>query len=208
MEILPTPKLDPQSQPWGRRVTKKAEDTERGLASLTTQVDLSNKGLAAQLNRLQQQVGELQDVNSELQETVDLLEALSPVTSASSTGLTGLPAAGWTTDSGLRPSISVSTPTGKLRITLSALLAFGIVTFEIPGYITRSSNFLTTDSTRMLMDSVGSLMIATKEVLVTTGLPVSTPFTVQAECYGFSGSPIGMISASAGFVTISAQAIP
>lgn len=98
MEILPTPKLDPQSQPWGRRVTQKAEDTERGLASLTTQVDLSNKGLAAQLNRLQQQVGELAiAVNS----TVIPQTAHSSVTSfALTTSLTELTRSTFTTPDG------------------------------------------------------------------------------------------------------------
>lgn len=68
METPPTPKLDPQSQPWGRWATNAVQAEQNARQSLATQVDLSNKGLAAQLNRLQQQVGDISEVTEDLTE--------------------------------------------------------------------------------------------------------------------------------------------
>lgn len=199
--------LTPDDAPWARRVESGVKSAETALQTLGTQVTAQNQGTAASLDALREQIVRLQETNAELSATVSYLQSLSVVSTVSGTSLTGVPSGDWTTNAGLRPSITASTPTGRLRIVVSGLIAYSIATYSIPGYVTRSSAYLTTDSSRMMVESVGSLMVWSREV-IQDGLPIDTSLTIQGEVWGFSGTPFGGISASAGFIGISAQPIP
>lgn len=197
-----------ESDPWARRVSEATRSNERDIASLATQVTAQNQGTAASLDALRQQIIGLQEANERLNEanerlneTVEYLRLLSPVSAQSNVGGVSVPQNTWTANSDLRPSVSISTPTGRLRITLSAFLGGCLATFSIPGYVTRDETI--GNSGRHLAAYGTSANIVASRQIVLDGLPINAPVTVTAEIYGTATG-----GGLAGYVGITAEPIP
>jgi hypothetical protein len=185
--------------PWARWNTDVTQKLTTGLDSLGTRVAAGNDATAANLGRLQQTITELTATVTTLSETVDTqaalieyLTALAPVSAASSNAGGSVPNGSFTTDPTLMPSLTVSTPTGRLKITVSAQMINALVTFSIPGYITAASQVAGINIVKQL--SAISFTTASY-VHIVDGLPVNTALTVQAECYGIGSSPSPLVGA-------------
>lgn len=193
--------LTPDDAPWARKVESGVKSNTSDLASLRKWSEAQNQGTAASIDALRQQIAALQDTNQALADTVEYLRSLSPVVAQSGTGGVSVPQNTWTTNGDLRPSVSITSPTGKIRITLSAFLGGCLATFSIPGYVARDASI--GNSGRHLAAYGTSTNIVASRQIVLDGLPINTPVTVQAEVYGTAAG-----GGLAGYVGIIAEPVP
>lgn len=148
-----------------------------------------------------QVVKNLQLAVEELQETVAYLESLRVVSAVSASSTISIGNDTWTSDGDLRPSLTIRTSTGKLRVTVGGFVSYSLITFSIPGYVDRDAQISGSTWLHQLY-SASSGMGASKTLLV-TGLPLDTDLTVQAEVRGLAaGSPL------AGHVSVIAEVVP
>lgn len=137
---------------------------------------------------------------AELQETVDYLESLTVVSAVSASSTISVGNDTWTSNASLRPSLSVTSSTGKLKVTVSAFTSYALATFSIPGYVDRDAQIAGSGWLHQLQNVDGG---AASKSFVVAGLPVGVALTVQAEVRGLStGSPL------AGHVSLIAEVIP
>lgn len=132
----------------------------------------------------------------------DYLNHLQVVSVASGTGGSSIGNSAWATAGGLRPSLSINSWTGRVKITISGLVSSACATFAIPGYINRDDQVSGTLIFNQLY--AGSTGVGASRTFIVSGLPTDgTAITVQAECYGAaSGSPL------VGYIGIVAEVIP
>lgn len=158
--------------------------------------------LFKQLEQINTALSEIQSTQADLAATVEFLQALTPLSAAGSgSGATGL--VGWTSSGALRPSVSVSTPTGSILVTTSATLNLAVATFSIAGYVDRDAMISGANQwSQAYSGAIGDGATVTRSQVI-TGLPVNSPFTVQAEVYGFHA-----VNAFVVGVSIMAQPIP
>lgn len=77
-EVPPYQRLSPDSQPWGRWVTDKIQKNEVAQDSALSNLQAQNKNLAAQLNRLQLQIADLNERRSYLLPVSQTLATTTP----------------------------------------------------------------------------------------------------------------------------------
>lgn len=90
-EVPPYQRLSPDSQPWGRWVTDKIQKNEVAQDSALTNLQAQNKSLAAQLNRLQLQIADLNERRSYTASALPSLLTTTPSTYRNYSGSTALP---------------------------------------------------------------------------------------------------------------------
>jgi hypothetical protein len=83
-DVPPYQRLDPNAQPWGRWVTDRTSAHDQAIDSLQKNTKAQNQSLAAQLNRLQLQVGELNEIVEQQAEV--LANQVSPDAKSTSAG--------------------------------------------------------------------------------------------------------------------------
>lgn len=142
----------------------------------------------------------LQEAVAELQATVAYLESLEVVSAVSSSSTISIANDTWTSNAALRPEVSLTTSTGKLKVTISAFTSYALATFSIPGYVDRDAQIAGSGWLHQLQNVDGG---AASKVFIVGGLPTDSAVTVTAEVRGLSsGSPL------AGHVSVIAEVVP
>lgn len=138
MPVIPSSNLDPNAAPWGRWVTEHIQSLEQDADRAAKAEDNINKQQNSTALAMQQRIGEISSI-------VDTLTAISKVQYAESTDL-ATNFSGFF--NGTRPTVNVTSPTGRVEINFGGSLNGG------SGYFCYSIFNNKTNSTVVSRDSV------------------------------------------------------
>ncbi|TFC20196.1 hypothetical protein [Cryobacterium sp. MDB2-10] len=140
---------------------------------------------AAQQVTLASQQATLTAQQAQITAQVAALTALVPVSTATSAVVRTI-ATLWTDDPIIRPSVTITPTTGRVRIVLGAFIQEALGTYSIAGIVTRDSQILGGKYYTNLFIAGGASGASREWYL--SGLTVGVPITVQAEFYGLSST--------------------
>lgn len=175
--------LDTRLRDLERRIRDKEvpSGTQKNLT--TEKVLQAIADLQEQAAILEQQQAAIQAVQTQQADQIAYLASLTVNTAKSNLGITTF-GPGWAPNNDLRPSVSVRTSTGKLRITVSATIGNAFVVYSIPGHVTRDSLVAGTGLFDALVAGADvNHTFGSSRQFIATGLPTNTTLTVTAEPY-------------------------
>jgi hypothetical protein len=177
------PSLNPDSQQWARNMDKTNRASQQALARTTMELQNTDRALQSSITRLNVVLDQIRIRN-------EYLLSLIVKSSSTRTGDTVIPVNGWSTTAAIRPSVTVTSPSGRIAITISAYGHNAMMTYSIAGVVDRAdsvSSYLN-QSAQLVLPGGSATGSSQKEWV--QNVPVNTPILVQAEAFGVGTSPI------------------
>lgn len=187
----PESSLGPLNQNWRRwiesiiaRLGKRLEE------KYNNDIVNSFKATGSSLRLLSGQVSDLQTAQITLSAQQAYLSGLPISAYSSGTTSQSIAAGNWMSSG--QPSVTITTPTGKLKVTVSAFVsssagATSMATFSIPGYISRTNQIsalfpsFTGTGNAFAVSATSNSSTGGSYVQLVTNLPTDTPVTVTFE---------------------------
>jgi hypothetical protein len=170
-------------------VPRKFADIERDIRELGPSIARSFGGTVQAIQAAQAALTATQAAltitQADLAAQVTRLTALIPVSTATSAVVRTI-ATLWTDDPIIRPSVTITPTTGRVRIVLGAFVQEALGTYSIAGLVTRDSQIVSGAYYTNLFIAGGASGASREWYL--SGLTVGVPITVQAEFYGLSST--------------------
>lgn len=185
MPVYPQPMLDPNAAPWGRSVNDRLAALELA-AERKRQDDINtNKQQNSSAGTLTQQVATLSSVVTSLSSVVATLQAISNVQygeMGEATNFSGF-------FNGSRPTLAITSPTGRLEVGYGGSLNSGngyfvySVTNRSTGQVYISRDSVQSSPAQRVAVSGGASFAPSGYKNVVVNVPANTPLNVSLELY-------------------------